>query len=1012
MSDDELEKLAAAMKNISPSKAARERGMEAAMAAFDTEFASERTAVTETAEEKTSATPQGLSDAPRPTGQTTYAGYVGALGRDAMSKVKEFFTAPKAMMMMGTCAAALFATSLYIPNTRFEEMPKSAPQAVTADVGESSEVDKTVGAKDSEASSDVEAFSDTKASEPSGTVAPKNVQPAIATPATMESESKVDNMGVDKRPTIRLGTGGATIEDPRIKTADVGVDVTERPETIIAAPSETVTTETIKPETPSNVVTIERRILKSPARTMERVIPVIPKTVTRRRVKTPARTVERAVPAVTKQETRRVEKADGTFETVSETVVVQEAATELVTIPPTYETYTETVVVQEASSELVTVPPVYETVRETVKINADGSSEVLNSETIGTDKAASSPATGGISSVSRLFTKIGPSEDASSPHVAKFGTRAESGDALSDGFTATAPTPAPAPEAIASPESSADFDEVVVTGAKRAKSFSRRKKDSRRSRRETAALEIAPIESPPGNPMPPALLAEFAAEPKIPATSRIVERAIPAVTKTRTRRVVKTPASTQERVIPAITKDVTVQVLTEDGTYKEVTKTFIIQPATTELVTIPATFETVAETVMDESPRTERFVLHEDGTMEPWPPVIKPKPQPKPQSGLLTAGDYDDVLNPDLYKVYLDKMLQGPLKRKNLPYVDANNRINIRVVDNAGQPIPLADVTMRTRNNNKMFPLRTGADGMAYLYPEFDGLERGVRLRISVNDGKAVRKTISSKMVRKGGNIEVVLDTQTAPKKNLDLLLTIDATGSMGDEMRYLQTELEAIVGRVERANPGIDIRTGLVVYRDVGDDYVVREVPFTDDLEKFREALNAQNADGGGNMPEAMHTALQTGLDMDWRKDAVKINLLVADAPPHDRHIDETWEAGLKSRTRGIHIVPLAASGVDKTAEFLMRSMAQITGGRYLFLTDDSGVGNPHAEPTVDCYVVTRLDGLVTRTISSLVKGERVEPQPGEVIRSVGNYRAGTCVIEEEDIPTSIQTVSSKYKQ
>ena len=269
------------------------------------------------------------------------------------------------------------------------------------------------------------------------------------------------------------------------------------------------------------------------------------------------------------------------------------------------------------------------------------------------------------------------------------------------------------------------------------------------------------------------------------------------------------------------------------------------------------------------------------------------------------------MLNPDLYKVYLDKMLQGPLKRKDLPYVDANNRINIRVVDSAGQPVPMADVKMRTRNNRKMFPLRTGADGMAYLYPEFDGLERGVRLRVSVNDGKVVRKTISSKMVRKGGDIEVVLDTETAPMKNLDLLLTIDATGSMGDEMRYLQSELKAIVGRVEDANPGINIRTGLVVYRDEGDAYVVREIPFTDDIEDFRKSLSEQSANGGGDKPEAMHTAMQTGLDMEWRKDALKVNLLVADAPPHDRYLDETWEAGLISRTKGIHIVPLAASGV-----------------------------------------------------------------------------------------------------
>ena len=85
------------------------------------------------------------------------------------------------------------------------------------------------------------------------------------------------------------------------------------------------------------------------------------------------------------------------------------------------------------------------------------------------------------------------------------------------------------------------------------------------------------------------------------------------------------------------------------------------------------------------------------------------------------------------------------------------------------------------------------------------------------------------------------------------------------------------------------------------------------------------------------------------------------------------------------------------------MRSMAQITGGRYLFLTDDSGIGNPHAKPTVDCYIVTRLDGLVTRTLSSLIKGERVEPEAGEVIRSVGNYWSGVCDIDQALVPLNV---------
>lgn len=384
------------------------------------------------------------------------------------------------------------------------------------------------------------------------------------------------------------------------------------------------------------------------------------------------------------------------------------------------------------------------------------------------------------------------------------------------------------------------------------------------------------------------------------------------------------------------------------------------------------------------------------------PEGILSRSGPTPQAGLLTAGDYDDVLNPELYKHYVDKMLQGELRHKELPYVDADQRINIRVLDRLGKPMPMAELSLTYSDGEKMFPLRTGADGMAYLYPNYDALKPGIVIRVEAEGATAVTTTLSEDHVKSGGEIVIDLNTDRQAIEALDLLLTIDATGSMADEMRYLQKELQSILGRVEAANAGIDIRTGLIVYRDKGDAYVVKTIPFTDDIDDFRKSLGEQTADGGGDMPEAMQLAMRKGLSMDWREDALKINLLVADAPPHDEDISDTWKTGLISRTEAIHIVPIAASGVDKTAEFLMRSMAQITGGRFLFLTDDSGIGNPHAEPTVDCYVVTRLDNLVTRVLNNLITGERDEPEADDVIRSVGNYRAGVCAVE-----TKAQTVS-----
>jgi hypothetical protein len=184
----------------------------------------------------------------------------------------------------------------------------------------------------------------------------------------------------------------------------------------------------------------------------------------------------------------------------------------------------------------------------------------------------------------------------------------------------------------------------------------------------------------------------------------------------------------------------------------------------------------------------------------------------------------------------------------------------------------------------------------------------------------------------------------------------------------------------------------GADVYRDTADEYVVRSFPFTRDVAAMQASLNAQSFNGGGDYPEAMDQAMAAAMRFDWRGASAKVVLLVADAPPHDDGVEATWRAATEARARQIHIVPVAASGVADKAEYLMRAMAALTQSRYLFLTDDSGVGDAHAEPQVDCYVVTRLDRLVERVATGLVSGRRVEPSPDEVVRRVGNYQDGVC--------------------
>ena len=155
---------------------------------------------------------------------------------------------------------------------------------------------------------------------------------------------------------------------------------------------------------------------------------------------------------------------------------------------------------------------------------------------------------------------------------------------------------------------------------------------------------------------------------------------------------------------------------------------------------------------------------------------------------------------------------------------------------------------------------------------------------------------------------------------------------------------------------------------------------------------LAKQYAGGGGDMPEAVEVAMSQTMGLKWRDDAVKSTLFVADAPPHSDDVANAWAATEVAREKRIQIVPVASSGVDDAAQYLMRAMAAVTQSRYIFITDDSGIGNSHAEPSVDCYKVTKLNSLILRVLDGQISGKRIEPKENEIIRSVGDYDNGKC--------------------
>jgi hypothetical protein len=201
-----------------------------------------------------------------------------------------------------------------------------------------------------------------------------------------------------------------------------------------------------------------------------------------------------------------------------------------------------------------------------------------------------------------------------------------------------------------------------------------------------------------------------------------------------------------------------------------------------------------------------------------------------------------------------------------------------------------------------------------------------------------------------------------------DIAFVVDATGSMQDEIDYLKADLNNIITSIKDSIPSIELNLGSVFYRDKTDEYITKYTEMSNDIEKTVAFIKANNASGGGDAPEAVHTGLNTAINiLKWRENSIaKIIFLILDAPPHnDKYVNDSLMILIQTAAqKGIRIIPVTCSGVDKSTEYLMRAMALFTNGTYTFLTDDSGIGNPHIKPTTDKYEVETLNALIKRLI------------------------------------------------
>ncbi len=352
-----------------------------------------------------------------------------------------------------------------------------------------------------------------------------------------------------------------------------------------------------------------------------------------------------------------------------------------------------------------------------------------------------------------------------------------------------------------------------------------------------------------------------------------------------------------------------------------------------------------------------------DGDIVPDDFPYEYEPSVQPQAGLLTAGVWNDNDNWGFFSNLVNnRKITIPAQYGLIP----TNRTQVTVTDKNSGPVVNAKVKALTDKGEVIWSAVTDKNGVAYLF-NIDGAaeivaeSQGKSASASFTNTAPLQDEQTSVKTR-NAEISITLDSESKLYEKNEIMFVVDTTGSMGDELMFLQSEFTAIAEEIGTR----DTKFSINFYRDEYDEYTTKRYPFSDNIQEINKKLNSEYAAGGGDFPEAVAEVLdETVNDGGWSEESVKLMFMIFDAPPHDGK-EQVLESAVKSAAeKGIRIIPVVSSNSERDTELFGRSAAIMTGGTYIFLTDDSGIGYSHLEPIIGEYKVEKLYDIIIRTIN-----------------------------------------------
>ncbi|HEB11037.1 MAG TPA: VWA domain-containing protein [Spirochaetales bacterium] len=121
-----------------------------------------------------------------------------------------------------------------------------------------------------------------------------------------------------------------------------------------------------------------------------------------------------------------------------------------------------------------------------------------------------------------------------------------------------------------------------------------------------------------------------------------------------------------------------------------------------------------------------------------------------------------------------------------------------------------------------------------------------------------------------------------AKGSSLDLVLALDTTRSMKNDMPHLRKQIVPLISK--HSSRFSHYRLGLLFYRDYFEEYLVKPFPFVTSLGDIQKSIDRVRVAGGRDIPEAVFEALYSSIHYyNWQAES-RLIILIGDAPPHPR--------------------------------------------------------------------------------------------------------------------------------